>query len=543
MIVSIKHIKKDIFGSELKFHLRELILDNESSDLFEDLFQLCLLPFEEITNEKEFNELKDVTCIDGCNNIEVIARWKEYLFKIGDKEKKQHLLDSVNLYLEIYKKQTSYKYLIHALSLVRIAKGIFKNDIDCLYLKSKQAIEDVEYPAIQKQIISEIVSICPLKVKSDFEDFFRKKIKERQKQNDYSSVEHLIESLFLIKSLSSKERKILLAENYEKEGDWQSNDKKENTYYPTILLTYEKALRNLKGIDCNDEFRKRIEDKVVAEQKEQVKMHTAFSISNLGISEEQHTVTNGFGDRFIKLYKVKDFSTGLNALLSIPEDLFSQFTNQQTNDKYTLNKFFSGSSRIDRKGKTVGRTSTEKSQIIMQRGIFRECLMNALIKTKWIMNEDKEISKNLIYYFIFNKCTNPIIPNNRKIIFSEGIFAGFQNDFIVSTHLLLPQIENSLKLLADKCNLLTAKIYEDLQHDNTLGGILDKLIEIHDCEMLQELKDFLVETNSINFRNEVAHGISEPSQIDYYGIYLWWLSLRLLIDKDKIFDKMISTNR
>ncbi len=541
MTISLQHIDKDLFGSKLRFHIAELKRDNTHSDLFEEIYQLCCLPLEEITKDIEFSELINSQHLKECNNIEVVARWKEYLFKYGDKDKKQHLIDSVNLFLDIFKKQSNHKYLIHALSLVRLAKGIFKNGIDSIYQKSKEAIINLEYPAIQKQIINELISICPQYVKSDFEVFLYARIEEKQKQHDYSSVEHLIESLFLIKSFGATKRKVLLAENYEKEGDWHISNKKENTYYPTILLTYEKALRLLKGIDCEENFRKRIEKKVIKEQKEHVKMHAAFSKSDFGISETQHRVINEFGDSFIKSYGINDFSTGFNALLSVPSDLFAQYIDQQTSDKSTFSSFFSGSSRIDGKGKTVGRTSTEKSEEIFARGLFRECLINAIIKTKWIMNEDKEISKNLVYYFLFNKCNNQIIPENRKIIFAEGIFSGFQNNYILASHLLLPQIENSIKLLAEKCDLLTAKLYEDLQHDNTLGGILDKLINISDSEFLKELKDFLVETNSVNFRNEVAHGIYEPSQIDYYGIYLWWLSLKLIADNDKIFEDLIST--
>lgn len=312
MTVSLQQIEKEVFGSKLRFHIAELKRDNLFTDLLDEVSRLCQLPLEEITEDKEFKELKNSSNLDNCDNIEILARWKEYLFKIGDTNKQKHLLDAVNLYLEIFEKQLKHDYFIHALSLVRLAPGIFRNDIDSIYQRSKEEIEKLEYPAIQRKIIQEIISINPQKVKSDFEDFFYTKIEERQKQNDYSSVEHLIESLFLIKSLDSTERKILLAENYEKEGDWHAKEKEENTYYPTILLTYEKSLRLLKGIVCDENFRKRIEKKVIEEQKEHVKMHEAFAKSDLSLGEIQHKVINEFGDGFIKSYNVKDFSTGLN---------------------------------------------------------------------------------------------------------------------------------------------------------------------------------------------------------------------------------------
>ncbi|MBN2890462.1 MAG: DUF4209 domain-containing protein [Bacteroidales bacterium] len=102
---------------------------------------------------------------------------------------------------------------------------------------------------------------------------------------------------------------------------------------------------------------------------------------------------------------------------------------------------------------------------------------------------------------------------------------------------------SGLKHIAKQCGLLTAKIYDEIQHDNLLGGILTKLIEKSERnELFIELRDFLVENNSTNFRNELSHGLLEASQIDYYGMYIWWLSLKMILDNEKIFENMIKQN-
>ena len=89
---------------------------------------------------------------------------------------------------------------------------------------------------------------------------------------------------------------------------------------------------------------------------------------------------------------------------------------------------------------------------------------------------------------------------------------------------------------------MTVKIYDDIQHDNMLGGLLEKLIEVNGNDLFFELKDFLLENSSVNFRNEMCHGLLSPIQLDHYGIYVWWLCIRMIYDKGKIF-KDRSTKR
>ena len=90
-------------------------------------------------------------------------------------------------------------------------------------------------------------------------------------------------------------------------------------------------------------------------------------------------------------------------------------------------------------------------------------------------------------------------------------------------------------------NISTAKIYNEIQHDKLLGGILDIYVERNGHEVFRELKDFLLENNSVNFRNELCHGLLSPFVIEHYGIYVWWLTLKLIYDKENVFKNKITT--
>ena len=60
------------------------------------------------------------------------------------------------------------------------------------------------------------------------------------------------------------------------------------------------------------------------------------------------------------------------------------------------------------------------------------------------MDIDRNIKRDFVFYLI-DQCNSKFIPKEREYIFAKGLYAGFQNDFILSSHLLIPQIENSLK--------------------------------------------------------------------------------------------------
>lgn len=543
MSIAIQDLNVDLFGSRLKLYLAKLNRDELCPNLIKEVWQLCSIRIEEFDRNKvEFNELHDLSEIKKCTNIEVVARWREYLFRVGEKDKKYHLQEAVKLYFDIFKKTKEHRYLIHGLSLVNLAKGIFADEIESIYRKCKKVVEELEYPAIQRQVLEELSSIFYTKIQDDFEHFLYGKIEEEQQHNNYSGVEHLIGSLFVIKAVNASEYKIMLAENYEKEGDFHFANKKPNTFYPSILITYQKALRELKSVECSKELRKRIEGKVLKEQKENARMHFAVANYYSEIDASQFKLFNEFGDSYLNALKIEDFYTGYYGLLAMPIDLVKSFTqHSESNKKFLSTSFLSGSHRIDSKGKTVGKCSIEKSDEILGRMLWRESMINFIIKSKWIMNEDKIASKGAIYHLLFKKCNSLFIPEERKILFAEGIYAGFADDFILASHLLMPQIENSLKFFAENCGIVTAKIYDEIQHDNMLGGILDKIIDKYQYELFIELKDFLIENNSVNFRNELSHGLLYPSQIEHYGVYLWWLCLKMITDTEQIFEKMINT--
>lgn len=126
---------------------------------------------------------------------------------------------------------------------------------------------------------------------------------------------------------------------------------------------------------------------------------------------------------------------------------------------------------------------------------------------------------------------NPFVPVGREKIFAKGLHAGLMGDFLVATHLLIPQLENSFR------EILTSRGVNVTKTDN--DGI-QLLINIQEVLSNPEFKDIfgediafdlqglLVEHGGPNLRNETFHGLrSYENFFSPDDIYLWLFVLRL----------------
>lgn len=131
---------------------------------------------------------------------------------------------------------------------------------------------------------------------------------------------------------------------------------------------------------------------------------------------------------------------------------------------------------------------------------------------------------------------NPFVPLGREMIFARGLYAGLIGDFLVATHLLIPQLENSVRYVLNDHGVVT--VYADqygLQKEydlNTLlyGELGKKCEEIFGKDLLFALQGLLVEFPGANLRNTMAHGRLDHDEFySPHCAYFWWLTLKLCL--------------
>jgi hypothetical protein len=124
------------------------------------------------------------------------------------------------------------------------------------------------------------------------------------------------------------------------------------------------------------------------------------------------------------------------------------------------------------------------------------------------------------------------IPPGREYVFAKGIHAGLTGDFLTSTHVLIPQIENSIRYIMWQRGIITSGLDDrGVQNEHNLNATLyrDEINSIFDENTLFDLRGVLVEHSGSNLRNRMAHGLIEDHEFYSSPIvrYFWWMTLRI----------------
>ncbi|MFC1475813.1 DUF4209 domain-containing protein [Candidatus Zixiibacteriota bacterium] len=132
---------------------------------------------------------------------------------------------------------------------------------------------------------------------------------------------------------------------------------------------------------------------------------------------------------------------------------------------------------------------------------------------------------------------NPFVPIGREAYFVRGLMAGMQGDFPACAHLLIPQIENSIRHVVEMNGGNVTRIPADrqgVQMEIDLNQLLcdsrynAKTIEVFGEDIVFDLRALLVEGVGPNLRNRLCHGLVDYDDLYSRGVvYLWWLTIHL----------------
>lgn len=124
---------------------------------------------------------------------------------------------------------------------------------------------------------------------------------------------------------------------------------------------------------------------------------------------------------------------------------------------------------------------------------------------------------------------NSFVPPNRVPIYARAIRAGLEADYLVSTHLLIPQLENSFRHVLSARPFFKADSTQDEQPMNPLLESAE-FAEVFGEDMAFELRGLLIERSGSNLRHATSHGLLPIGAFESpIGVYLWAVTLWLLV--------------
>lgn len=312
----------------------------------------------------------------------------------------------------------------------------------------------------------------------------------------------------------------------------------EHNVYSVAAGRLENALRVFKKIE--DTFGKKQETSArIEELHKQMLDYQKKSMSNifsipLGEGENNDFINPQIQQIAIDLVKEKSLYDALYSL-AFRSNLIQRFEDIQSEAKQDIEShkisYLIPRVLVDEEGKTkaVGGSEDALVECTFKIANFYQCYygLNFIAPACNQICLEHNVSLDDLS-FIVNE--NPFIPKGREPIYARGLIAGLQGDFVVAAHLLIPQLENSLRHILKLNGSITSHL--QIQHDYTLGKVLElaDLKQLLTEDTIFNLRCLLIESLGSNLRNEICHGL-----FDYHRffapevLYLWWLTLYLCL--------------
>ncbi len=282
-----------------------------------------------------------------------------------------------------------------------------------------------------------------------------------------------------------------------------------------------------------DELRKKLNNWQQDSIGEFETFSTEVDISELIKGARAHVKSNSVREAILKLA----FGQGLSDPKSIREDVLK--TAKEAPLVYLM-----GAAMVDEQGRTTARKEGlfNLTGDALEQALEAESFSHAS-RFRWplrvdafieparvqIMNDHKPTFGDLL--FIVRN--NPFVPPGHEGIFLRGLHAGFHGDFLVASHLLTPQIENSLRYVLESHGVDVSNLMSDgTQPVKILGAMLGmpQTKQFLGEQLCFELRGCLIEKPGYDFRNRIAHGfVHETECYTAPSVTIWWLVLRICL--------------
>lgn len=156
--------------------------------------------------------------------------------------------------------------------------------------------------------------------------------------------------------------------------------------------------------------------------------------------------------------------------------------------------------------------------------VAQGCILPALGQIRLEHNPTVEDFRSLLLNSLW-------VPHDRLRTYARAFRAGFYGEWDICVHLLIPQIENSLRVLLYQTGEIASSFDNaGIQNEYGLNQTLywEKTEEILKEGFLFDFRALLVDKFGPNLRNTMAHGLRPgESYFTPQVVYLWWMTLVL----------------
>jgi len=525
-------ISDSIFSSKLNVALWQLQAKSEfDRQLIDNLLLILKMDLREI-DEKMLTDNYSPDALKRFAQIDIVALTanKELQARVLDIQVvlnrsliAKHIKKVAHDYFDVYSATENDLYLVRYLASIKRAKALFGKELSEIFDRLKPVIINKLSPYWLSRICVELTAIFG---QDKCQDLLKNELEKRKAaylaKGEYHFAADSINSMKAIGMFSEQRRNLELALILEQEADQIVAERKPNTFYPKISKILSAALNLVFDFEEGQEVKKRLILKLEAARLDDMKMTASVGTSmspEIDFKKLLETVNK---------MNIQSFEDGWSTLMSVPI-LTNEMLNP-TGEKPAssfLDQFFDTHERLSSKGKPIGTTKGDAAKENEARLHGREIMIILLKMIKDVTDVFGNPPEEFLLHSLV-KIKSSFIPSDRVRIYALGLALGFQDDFLQAAHLLVPQIENSFRHIAELNGISVTNYNKHEEFENTFGGVLQKLTGVLGEEVIEELQSFFLDSSNVNFRNELMHGLMDQRRIEHYGIYVWWLALKLI---------------
>lgn len=327
------------------------------------------------------------------------------------------------------------------------------------------------------------------------------------------------------------------AETLIKEAHWLLQ--KPTPSYLVIANHIQRGIYRLKPIAGTRERVEELHKELLEYQKLALKefkpIEHSVDVSELAKQSQQRVKGKKVYDAIFALAFICNFSSAARVRKDIEENI----------QKFPLSSLF-GSQYSNRAGKVIARVpptqtnDAEVKKIAIKLEMYKKAAFLQKFDVVAIIEPAREqiVLEHRIKmeHILFVVSDNPLVSERRINTVAEGLLAGFNGDFFMASHIIIPQIEESMRYVLGQCGEIVSIMKDkdeveqemDLNRILTDGTLTKMLSDIFGEDTLFAMRSLLIEELGCNLRNRIAHGLMDDDEFFGESVeYVWWLMLRL----------------
>lgn len=241
-------------------------------------------------------------------------------------------------------------------------------------------------------------------------------------------------------------------------------------------------------------------------------------------------------DSFEKQIDNLSFEEAISALMFHSNPIGLQNCIDNLSKRGSISDLFA-SNILDSKGRTIcvvsglmGASDEDKMHCYEHEAMKHNQLMSQAFYSNYLklFNKKYTVTKDNIRFILED---NLFVPEERIDSFITGIVAGFNFDFITALPVLMPQVENSIRLIAEELGAVVYKTADDGSVEClSFEGVLDlpEVKEAFEEDFIFNLRVHYTSKYGFGMRNNVGHGLEDDGLLNSYnGLAVWWYTFRL----------------